>query len=520
MRRGCWEGKAGQGWAGKAGQGRAGAGFPAVRGESLLEGQPTRVLLFRGRRAGQAQLSLSRGLLSRTAMISQFFILSSKGDPLIYKDFRGDCGGRDVAELFYRKLTGLPGDESPVVMHHGDRHFIHVRHSGLYLVATTSENISPFSLLELLSRLATLLGDYCGSLGEGTISRNVALVYELLDEVLDYGYVQTTSTEMLRNFIQTEAVVSKPFSLFDLSSVGLFGAETQQSKVAPSSAASRPVLSSRSDQSQKNEVFLDVVERLSVLIASNGSLLKVDVQGEIRLKSFLPSGSEMRIGLTEEFCVGKSELRGYGPGIRVDEVSFHSSVHLDEFESHRILRLQPPQGELTVMRYQLSDDLPSPLPFRLFPSVQWDRGSGRLQVYLKLRCDLPPKSQALNVRLHLPLPRGVVSLSQELSSPEQKAELGEGALRWDLPRVQGGSQLSGLFQMDVPGLPGPPGQGSSTSAPPLGLGPASLSFELPRHTCSGLQVRFLRLAFRPCGNANPHKWVRHLSHSDAYVIRI
>ncbi|XP_046521187.1 AP-4 complex subunit mu-1 isoform X2 [Equus quagga] len=436
-------------------------------------------------------------------MISQFFILSSKGDPLIYKDFRGDSGGRDVAELFYRKLTGLPGDESPVVMHHDDRHFIHIRHSGLYLVATTSENISPFSLLELLSRLATLLGDYCGSLGEGTISRNVALVYELLDEVLDYGYVQTTSTEMLRNFIQTEAVVSKPFSLFDLSSVGLFGAETQQSKVAPSSAASRPVLSSRTDQSQKNEVFLDVVERLSVLIASNGSLLKVDVQGEIRLKSFLPSGSEMRIGLTEEFCVGKSELRGYGPGIRVDEVSFHSSVHLDEFESHRILRLQPPQGELTVMRYQLSDDLPSPLPFRLFPSVQWDRGSGRLQVYLKLRCDLPPKS-----------------LSQELSSPEQKAELGEGALRWDLPRVQGGSQLSALFQMDVPGLPGPPGQGPSTSAPPLGLGPASLSFELPRHTCSGLQVRFLRLAFRPCGSANPHKWVRHLSHSDAYVIRI
>ncbi|XP_017653449.1 AP-4 complex subunit mu-1 isoform X2 [Nannospalax galili] len=471
-------------------------------------------------------------------MISQFFILSSKGDPLIYKDFRGDSGGRDVAELFYRKLTGLPGDESPVVMHHDDRHFIHIRHSGLYLVATTSENVSPFSLLELLSRLATLLGDYCGSLNEETISRNVALVYELLDEVLaiwpasflqssclyqrytDYGYVQTTSTEILRNFIQTEAVVSKPFSLFDLSSVGLFGAETQQNKVAPSSAASRPVLSSRSDQTQKNEVFLDVVERLSVLIASNGSLLKVDVQGEIRLKSFLPSGSEMRIGLTEEFCVGKSELRGYGPGIRVDEVSFHSSVNLDEFESHRILRLQPPQGELTVMRYQLSDDLSSPLPFRLFPSVQWDRGSGRLQIYLKLRCDLPPKSQALNIRLHLPLPRGVVSLSQELSSPDQKAELGEGALHWDLPRVQGGSQLSGLFQMDVPGLQGPPNHGPSASAAPLGLGPASLSFELPRHTCSGLQVRFLRVSFSPSGNANPHKWVRHLSHSDAYVIRI
>lgn len=29
---------------------------------------------------------------------------------------RGDSGGRDVAELFYRKLTGLTGGESPVVM--------------------------------------------------------------------------------------------------------------------------------------------------------------------------------------------------------------------------------------------------------------------------------------------------------------------------------------------------------------------------------------------------------------------
>lgn len=43
---------------------------------------------------------------------------------------------------------------------------------------------------------------------------------------------------------------------------------------------------------------------------------------------------------------GLSLFPGYGPGIRVDEVSFHSSVYLDEFESHRILRLQPPQGEV------------------------------------------------------------------------------------------------------------------------------------------------------------------------------
>lgn len=37
----------------------------------------------------------------------------------------------------------------------------------------------------------------------------------------DYGYIQTTSSDVLKNFIQTEAVSSRPFSLFDLSNVGL-----------------------------------------------------------------------------------------------------------------------------------------------------------------------------------------------------------------------------------------------------------------------------------------------------------
>ncbi|MEQ2202092.1 AP-4 complex subunit mu-1, partial [Xenoophorus captivus] len=104
--------------------------------------------------------------------------------------------------------------------------------------------------------------------------------------------------------------------------------------------------------------------------------------------------SEIRIGLNEEFSVGKSQLRGYGAAVRVDECSFHQTVQLDEFDSHRILRLCPSQGEQTVMQYQLSDDLPSAPPFRLFPTIERD-SAGRLLMYLKLRCDLPPKRSVL-----------------------------------------------------------------------------------------------------------------------------
>ncbi|XP_054836533.1 AP-4 complex subunit mu-1 [Eublepharis macularius] len=443
-------------------------------------------------------------------MLPQVFVLSAQGDRLVYRDFRGDGGSEDLAAAFYRRITALPGARAPVFLAQGGRHFAHVRHAGLYFVATLLPGAAPFLAVEFLCRLVALLRDYCGALNEKTLGLNFALVYELLDELLDYGYIQTTSPEVLKNFVQTDPVLGQPFSLLDLSTVGLFGADTQQSKVAPSCAAARPVLPLRGEQGVRPEVFLDVVERLTVVIAVNGSPMKTDVQGEIRLKSFFPGCSEMRIGLTEEFCVGKTELRGYGTTVRVDECSFHNSVKLEEFERSRILRVNPSQGELTLMQYQLADDLPSVLPFHLFPTINHD-SSGRLHVYLKLRCDLPPKSHAVNVCLHLPVPRATLSLAQELSSPEQTAALqpNSKSIEWVVPRAQGGSQLSALFKLEVPGL---------SRAMLRELGPANLSFEVPAYTCSGLQIRFLRFA-GPQPKL-PYRWVRYVTHSESYVVRL
>lgn len=442
-------------------------------------------------------------------MISQIFILSSKGDHLIYKDFRGEAS-KDSINVFYEMVTALSGDQPPVVMTHKDLHFLHIRQGGLYWVVSTKTNPSPFTIIEFLNRLAALTKDYCGSLSEKSVRMNFALIYELLDEMVDYGYIQTTSTDILKNFIQTEAVTSKPFSLFDLSNVGLFGAETQQSKVAPSVAASRPIMSSRGEQGGKNEIFVDVIERLSVVIGSNGILMKADIQGEIRIKCFLPTCSEMRIGLNEELNIGKSQLKGYSSAVRVDECRFHQAVKLDEFDTFRILKVCPSQGEQTVMQYQLCDELPCPPPFQLFPSVEKDYVN-RVLIFLKLRCDLPPKSTALNVSVTVPVPKGAISMSQELSSPDQTAELQpkNKALLWEIPRFPGGAQLSALFKVDVPGL---------SSASLLEVGPVSMSFELPKQTCTGLQIRFLRLSPTQAGLSQ--RWVRYVTHSDSYTIRI
>lgn len=44
-------------------------------------------------------------------------------------------------------------------------------------------------ILEFLYWLARLVKDYCGALTEDAVRKNVMLVYEVIDEVMDYGYV-------------------------------------------------------------------------------------------------------------------------------------------------------------------------------------------------------------------------------------------------------------------------------------------------------------------------------------------
>jgi AP-4 complex subunit mu-1 len=52
--------------------------------------------------------------------------------------------------------------------------------------------------------------DYCGSVSEEAIRKNFPLIYELLDEAVDYGLPQNTSTEALKTFVMNEPTVVAP----------------------------------------------------------------------------------------------------------------------------------------------------------------------------------------------------------------------------------------------------------------------------------------------------------------------
>lgn len=62
---------------------------------------------------------------------------------------------------------------------------------------------------------------------------------------------------------------------------------------------------------RKNEVFLDVVEKINLLVASNGTLLRSEISGAIKMRSFLSGMPELRLGLNDRVqfeSTGRSKL--------------------------------------------------------------------------------------------------------------------------------------------------------------------------------------------------------------------
>lgn len=331
-------------------------------------------------------------------MISQFYVLSPRGDTIINRDFRGDIV-KGTAEIFFRKVKFWSGDAPPVFCLDGIT-YIFLKRNGLYFVSTTQQNVSASYCLELLQQMTKIFKDFCGVLTEEAIRRNFVLIYEILDEILDFGYPQHTTTESLKQCVHNEAVLVDPLpgrlggdrtKVRGLASVGF---PQINPKTVPSNASHRPVgaiqsnptsgvssLTRGSTVQNKNEVFVDILERLTVVMNSAGDILNAAVDGCIQMKSYLSGGPELKLALNADIVIRNEALSGDGSGVssvrqaqygsqavQLDDCNFHDCVDLRDFECQRIMTIKPPDGEFVVMNYRITGEFR--IPIRIRPVVE------------------------------------------------------------------------------------------------------------------------------------------------------
>ena len=151
------------------------------------------------------------------------------------------------------------------IQHLDGVNYMYTVQNGLYFVVTSADNVSASFVLELLTRLSRVFKDYCGVLSEESIRKNFVLIYELLDEMLDFGYPQSTSTELLKAYVFNEpAVVSKKDSV-----LSGFKMPDINPKTTPSSSVDKPIALSGDTSKKRNEIFVDIYERISVTFTGN-----------------------------------------------------------------------------------------------------------------------------------------------------------------------------------------------------------------------------------------------------------
>lgn len=76
--------------------------------------------------------------------------------------------------------------------------FFFTKKFGIYFVATTKHNVSPSFVMDIIYRMMKVFRDYCGVLSEESIRKNFVLIYEIIDEIIDYGHPQLVATENIR----------------------------------------------------------------------------------------------------------------------------------------------------------------------------------------------------------------------------------------------------------------------------------------------------------------------------------
>eukprot|EP00559_Dactyliosolen_fragilissimus_P009893 CAMPEP_0184855210 /NCGR_PEP_ID=MMETSP0580-20130426/517_1 /TAXON_ID=1118495 /ORGANISM="Dactyliosolen fragilissimus" /LENGTH=496 /DNA_ID=CAMNT_0027349665 /DNA_START=62 /DNA_END=1549 /DNA_ORIENTATION=- len=391
------------------------------------------------------------------------------------------------------------GDAPPVFLMPDGQSYFHVKRNGLIFGCATAKNVSPCTVIELLSRIAKVFKDYCGTLSEEAIRKNFILLYELLDEMVDYGYPQVTRTENLKAFVYNEPILVSPV------------ADTSRQvnpKTASASAVHKPVIGSVTqtgksvNAKEKNEIFVDILEKLNVVFSNNGYVLNSTIDGCIQMKSYLAGNPELRLALNEDLVIGRNNLSGtnnYG-SVVLDDCSFHDCVNLTEFEHARTLSFFPPDGEFVVLHYRVTGEYST--PFRIFPSIE-ETGPKTFEITLLVRAEMDPSHFGANLSIELPLPKSTASASCHLitspnvSNANADYVTNEKKIVWTMKKFPGGTEQTCKIKVLL--------DTTCTSHMRREIGPVNMNFEIPMFNVSKLNVRYLRIAENIPGYT-PYRW--------------
>jgi len=443
-------------------------------------------------------------------MIGGVFMYNHKGEVLISRIYRDDIG-RNAVDAFRVNVIHARQQVRFPVVNIARTSFFYIKKSNIWLAVVTKSNINAAMCFEFLNKAVEVMQSYFGKVSEENIKNNFVLIYELLDEILDFGYPQNSDVGILKTYITQQGVKSQSKE------------ETAQitNQVTGQIGWRREGIKYR-----RNELFLDVLEYVNLLMSPQGQVLSAHVAGKIVMKSYLSGMPECKFGINDKLTIDSkggnknvsesvsgvlqntTTTSGSGKSsIAIDDIQFHQCVKLSKFESDHSISFIPPDGEFELMKYRTTKDIN--LPFRVIPLVK-ETGKGKMEVKVIVKSNFKSTLIGQKIEVKIPTPPNTCGVQLICIKGKAKYKASENAIVWKIKRMGGmkESQLSAEIELMS-------NEKKKWTRPPI-----SMSFEVP-FAPSGFKVRYLKV-FEPKLNYSDNetiKWVRYIGRSGLYETR-
>ena len=425
---------------------------------------------------------------------SAVYIMDLKGKIIISRNYRGDIPVTATIRFNQLIQEKEPSELKPVFTINGIT-YVYIKHSNLLLLTVTRRNANVTVMLLFLHKLINVFKSYFGELHEESIRDNFVIIYELLDEMMDFGYPQATEPKILKEFIMQEGNKS----------------DKKKETTVPTTLTNAVSWRQEGIVHRKNEIFLDVIEKLNLLVASNGTVLHSEILGSVQMKSFLSGMPELKLGVNDKLmfeATGRRSMVSKGKSVEMDDVKFHQCVRLARFENDRTISFIPPDGEFELMSYRLNTHV-KPL---IWVEALVENFTGRIEYMVKAKSQFKSRSMANGVEIRIPVP-------SDVDSPQFKASVGtvtyvpdKDCVVWSIKQFYGGREY--LMRAHF-GLPSIKAKDTDTAK---WKKPIQVSFEIPYFTVSGIQVRYLKIIEKSGYQALP--WVRYITKNGKYELRM
>lgn len=428
-------------------------------------------------------------------MASCILLINYKGEVLIYRNYKYDVSREETMEFCRKIIATKESNENPIIYLNGVS-YLHTREGEISVLATTKSNSNAAMILNFLYALIKIFKSYFDEFSEKKIKENFVLIYELLDEIMDYGYPQLTDSSLLKKFITQEGYKNKDVKTLQEMLTQVTGAVSW-----------RPPNVFHST----NEIYLDVIESINLLINKTGEIIKAEVNGVVTLKSLLSGDPICKFGMNDKLQISQGDSGS--KGINIEDIRFHQCVRLSDFNKDRTITFIPPDGKFDLMTFRVTENVI--IPFKLYCNIIETPMIDNPQVPQNIDLDLNVKAIfdkilfAQDVVIKIQIPKNATDVKMHTNIGKAKHEFDKSAIVWRIKKVNGEKECK--LKCEIPLI-------STKDPKPWARSPISMEFNIPTFTASGLRVRYLKVQEK--SGYKPLKWIRYITKGGDFQFRI